>query len=424
MAIKTKVLVRGLRYNGDRLIFDRVVCGTRIFHRFAHGTTERTAELWVSKKISEAVSHKYIPESKSCSLTVRQVLNAYWQEHLSSITSAYREIRKYHLDRMDEFFGNFIIPAVSPMHGQVSPRILTASQVDRYIADRSKDDNKHGGKISPGYIQDEINVLVQAINHCMGRSGLVRISYNPIKGYARPKQKDTSPIVLDEGVEDGAQWRAIYYKSTLAVKPLVLTLYETGMRPKEVFAMRRSWWIECSPDRWVIMFPPEFVEKSLKERRVPVSLALLEMMRPRLQTMVPDDLFFPSPKAGAIRTNSWQGFENAVKRVRSMATGASKFSDYSEFVAWARKASWQQDDISVAWEVRGFNGKVVTPYALRRTRISIWDAIDENASRYVSGHKLKKDCHNTHYVRFPLQRLFRLVGLDYNKADLRLIKSA
>jgi integrase len=140
--------------------------------------------------------------------------------------------------------------------------------------------------------------------------------------------------VLDEGVEGGAEWKAVYHKSTRAVKPLVLTLYETGMRPIEVFSMRRSWWVECAPDRRVIEFPPEFVEKSNKNRRVPVSLALLEMMRPRLQTMAADDLFFPPPKAGAaIGTNHWVGFENAMKRVRAMSAEATRFSDYSEFAA-------------------------------------------------------------------------------------------
>lgn len=424
MAIKARKLDKGLRYVGGRYVFDRVVNGIRIFHRFIDGTDAKTAEQWISKKIHEVVSHKYIPESKSCSLTVRQILNAYWEEHLSGITSVYKEIRKFHLDRIDSFFGQLTIPALPPLHGQVSAGILTAAHVERYIKQRSLNKNRCGLNISPATIQDEINVLVQAINHCMGRSGLVRITYNPVKGYIRPQQKDPARIVLDEGMEGGPEWRAIYAKCSDAIKPLVLTLYETGMRPVEVFSMRRSWWIQCSSDRWIIEFPAEFAEKTLKERRVPVSMALLNAMRDRLQNMAPADLFFSSPRTGEIRTNHWQGFVNAVKRVRDMVDKAKSFSDYDDFDAWACREEWPIGDSLLAWEVKGFTGTGVTPYALRRTRLSAWDAIDENASRYVSGHTLKKDSHNTHYIRFPLHRLFKLVGLEYNRADLRLVKSA
>jgi len=416
-------MVRGLRCIDRRYVFDRVVNGIRIYHRFVDGTDGKTAELWVSKKISEVVSHKYIPESKSCSLTVRQILNAYWEEHLSGISSKYKETRKYHLDRIDDFFGPLTIPALPPLHGQVSSGILTAAHVERYIKMRSQDKNKSGSNISPSTIQDEINILIQAINHCMGRSALVRITYNPVKGYIRPEQKDPLKIVLDEGMEGGPEWRAIFAKCSEVVKPLVLTLYETGMRPIEVFSMRRNWWAECSPDKWIIEFPPEFAEKTLKERRIPVSLTLLGVMRSRLQNMESDDLFFSSPRTGAIRTNHWQGFENAVKRVQEMVKNASRFSEFTAFDTWALSEGWNSDDILLAWDAKGFTGTGVTPYALRRTRLSAWDAIDENASRYVSGHVSKKDSHNSHYIRFPLNRLFKLVGLEYNKADLRLVKS-
>ncbi len=425
MAVKTGT---NLQVRDGRYTIDRVVFGVRLFHRFKQGTDQKSAELWVAKKTAQIINGRYLPESKQRSLTVREILNAYWNEHISGITSEYKENRKYHLDRIDAYFGLMIIPAVPPFHGEVAPGVLSAAHVERYAKKRSVDKSKQGGFVAPSTIQDEINVLVQAINFCRKRSATLRISYNPIDGYDRPKQKDPSKVVLDEGSEDGAEWWAIYSQCSENAKLLVLCLYDTGMRPKEVFFMRRSWFIEMSQERWIIEFPPEFAEKTDKERRrVPVSLRLLKEMLPILSNLTPDSLVFPSPRKGKNRTRHWSAFNTAVKRVRLMAKKASEFSDFSDFNAWAVKNKWKEEDVFTAWNVRNFTGNKVTPYALRRTRISVWDAIDENASRYASGHSMKskqEDSHNKNYVRFPLDRLFRLVGLEYTKPSLRLVKSA
>ena len=362
--------IKGLSLAKGRYIVDRVVCGSRIFHRFELGTDLRTAELWISKKISEAISGRYLPESKTRSLTVRDLLNAYWNEHLFSTSQEYKESRKFHFDRIDSFFGCLIIPAFPPIHGQVMAGILTAGDVERYIHQRSKEKKKNGWFISPSTIQDEINVLAQAIHHCMKRSLSLRISYDPIAGYSRPKQKDPDKIVIDEGTNDGPVWRAIYSKCSVLAQPLVLCLYETGMRPKEVFFLRRSWFVECAPDRWIIEFPSDFQEKTSKERRrVPISLRLLESIKPILQSLEPNDLIFPSPRTKKERTRHWGAFGRAVKRVSKMAFDASKFSDYTEFAIWTDRQKWKKEDVLIAWEVRGFNGYGVTPYALASNTI-------------------------------------------------------
>jgi integrase len=61
----------------------------------------------------------------------------------------------------------------------------------------------------------------------------------------------------------------------------------------------------------------------------------------------------------------------------------------------------------------GLSGLGISPYALRRTRITIWDAVDSNACRYAVGH-VAREVHLRHYVRIPPERLFRLVGLDFS----------
>jgi len=431
MAIKTRTSIRGLRFIDDRYLYDRVVSGQRIYHRFVDGTDEKTAEKWVAKKISEVVSGRYLPESVTRSLTVRDLLNAYWQEHLSIINTAYTKNRRYHLDRIDAFFGGLTIPPIPPVYGQVPEDVLSAAHVERYIRERSQHKNNRGMNIAPSTIQDELDVLSQAIKFCMERSKSLRIGYNPIKGYERPKQDDPSKIVLDEGAENGPEWKAIYSICSDSIKQLVLCLYETGMRPIEVFSMRRKWWKKYAADRWIIEIPNsrDFKEKTGKKRRVPVSLHLLEAMLPLLRKMKLNDLFFPSPATGGIRTNGWPAFSNAVEKVKDMASDASEFEAFPEFHEWALEESWNEVAISLAWEVRNFDGEGVTPYALRRTRLSIWDAIDEGASRYAGGHVGEhynsRDTHRKHYIRYPLSRLFRLVGLEYYQVpDLHVLKTA
>ena len=412
--------VKGLKRARDgRFVLDRVIHGQRLFVRLPQGTDGKTAGKIAEKLIGEAISGRYIPESqKPCSLTVRELLYAYWEQHLINASRGYRETRKYHFDRIEAFFGNLIVPPTPVSFGHIDANVLTASHINRYIQKRTRD------RINPTTIRDEIKVLSQAINFCMASSETVRISHDPIKGHLNPTEPKPSKIVLDEGDDNGPEWQAIYSQCSEKIKPLVLCLYETGMRPEEVFSMRREWWSECAEDRWVIEIPKE-EEKTAKERRVPVSLRLLSTMKPILQSLGPTQLVFPSPSTGEIRKNGWAAFPNAVERVRKMSEDASRFQCFEEFESWASGVGWDSEKVNLGWHLKGFKGEKYTPYALRRTRLSVWDGIDENASRYAGGHRLlRKDAHNDHYIRFPLSRLFRLVGLEYKKPELRLVKVA
>ena len=71
----------------------------------------------------------------------------------------------------------------------------------------------------------------------------------------------------------------------------------------------------------------------------------------------------------------------------------------------------------------GLTSKGISPYAFRRTRLTIWDNIDSNASKYASGHKFK-EVHGKNYVKIPHKRLFKLVGLDYQPNLQLLSKTA
>jgi len=166
-------------------------------------------------------------------------------------------------------------------------------------------------------------------------------------------------------------------------KPVALCLYETGMRPAEVFALRWEWIAEVCEDRWLIVIPPA-MEKTGAERKVPVSQRLLDVLKPVRRD---EGLVFPSPVTGAARLSISKAFTAAMVRAKLKRAGLS-------------------------------------PYALRRTRITIWDEIDGNACSYAVGHTFS-DVHSRHYRAFTAERLFKLVDLPFDhREQFKLVASA
>jgi integrase len=143
------------------------------------------------------------------------------------------------------------------------------------------------------------------------------------------------------------------------------------MRPAEVFSMRWSWVEEVSSDHWLIVVPASS-EKTARGREIPVSPALLQVLKASPKT-APDALVFPNDR-GEQRHDIREAFAGAVKRAE-------------------------------------LAGRGLTPYCLRRTRISVWDSIDPAAARIAAGHS-PVDVHEKHYVRIGRARLFRLVGIE------------
>jgi integrase len=199
---------------------------------------------------------------------------------------------------------------------------------------------------------------------------------NPISGYEHAKQPKPKKIILDEGYEDGPQWNAIIRNADPDTFPILTCLYETGMRPAEVFLMQWDWIKEKREDAFLIEIP-QHLEKTGAIRTIPVSPKLLEVFNklPRISKYV-----FPSPVTGEARKGIQRAFDGILKR-------------------------------------SGLNNTEITPYALRRTRITIWDAVDSDCCRYVVGHT-PKDVHGRNYREFTSERLFKLVGIEFGKKDL------
>ena len=208
------------------------------------------------------------------------------------------------------------------------------------------------------------------------------LTTNPIKKWIKVEQPQPKKVILDSGYENGFQWSTIYNELADCVKPIAMVLYETGMRPVEVFHMRWHWLERLEEDFWVINVPSVdtvdgeivFKEKTGKAHTVPVSPRLLRMFK-LIGMQNTTDLIFPGPKNRGPRSDIESAFTNALKR-------------------------------------SGLHGKGISPYCLRRTRATIWDRVDPVACMHALGH-VSKEVHYRHYVEVPLDRLFTLVGLEY-----------
>ena len=320
------------------------------------------------------------------SLTVVELLNHYWEAHLKE--KKYSVNSKYSLTALRRYIGGF--EAIKLRRSDIQQYVNKRLQ-DKQVIHYKKNGEwyeREGKPISARTIRAELEQLTIAYNIAVDDE---LIPHNPISRHVRTVKKNSlryrpKKIVLDEGVEDGEEWQALYAEMDEDAKPVVLCLYETGMRPTEVFKMRWSWIEKISNDRWIIHIPPED-EKIHAVKRIPVSARLLKDLKRLKASIKPEitsrrgrrvradiTLVYPSSVSGGILQTIHTAFRGAVRRA-------------------------------------GLEGRGLTPYALRRTRLSIWDDIDSPAAKYASGHAVEGSHHNN-YVRFPNRRLFRLVGLE------------
>jgi integrase len=357
-------VMRGLRIRNGKFVIDKVVEGVRIYK------TLDTADLGLAEKILARLTNKvledrYLPRRKT-PLTVGEVLEMFWEGHV--IHKEYARSVRYTLN------------AIAVRLGDCELRKLSRADIELYkrerFADIRRNDPTGRHTVSPRTVQKELQHLSMAINFAVDNGEL---EINPIKRFIHVPQSRPRKVVLDDGYENGPQWMALYGALHERIKPIALVLYETGMRPKECFNMKWGWLREKAADRWVINIPKS-VDKTGNEHDVPVSMRLLEAFRGLgLGRMGREERVFPAlRRVSGVRGNIDTAFHSALGRC-------------------------------------GLWGLGISPYALRRTRITIWDAVDSNACRYAVGH-VARDVHLRHYVRISPERLFGLVGLDFRPA--------
>jgi integrase len=371
--------IRGIKIQDDRYVLDKVYRSIRIYETLDPVTemSVNDAHAILAERITAIRQNKYFPEKAGSSLTVTEALEHLWEHRLKHKT--YAASVRNNLD------------AVADRLGDKRVADLTRSDMDSYKRERALDKRKNRvkGLISPRTIEKDLQNLSMAINLLVD-DGLLMA--NPIRRFITVKQDSPQKIMLDDGIENGPQWWAIYDAISSRVRTILLTLYETGMRPVEVFSLRWYWLKEVGVDQYLIEIPDRevidgvevFREKTGNRHRVPVLPRLLVALK-TLGIRNDTDLVFPAPKKGGTREDIESAFTTAIRRAK-------------------------------------LTGRHLSPYALRRTRLTIWDAIDSAAAKHASGHVLE-GAHHTNYVQFTPQRLLKLVGIDYqlaNKSDPRV----
>ncbi len=366
----------GIYIRRGKYILDKVYKGQRI-----HRTIGSVDDISIEDADTELTAEKYridnpsseIPETRieSNSLTVEDALDYLWEQRLKHKDYA-KDIRH-------------ILTSVNRRLGSKLVKQVKRSDIENYIRLRLKDKkrNRVPGTVSPRTVQKELQHLNMALNLLVDDGNLDK---NHIKSFTKVKQNRSKPKIIDEGSPNGSQWQLLHKHIAPNMRPILLTLYETGMRPKEVFNMRWSWLEQKSDDQWIIRVPAVdvvngetvFEEKTNNEREIPVSPPLLRCLQD-LGIKSEQLLIFPAPRKKGPRTDIESAFTNALKRAE-------------------------------------LTGQGISPYVLRRTRLTIWDQIDPAAGMYAAGH-VSKDVHYRHYVNFPLKRLFKLVGIDYEVED-------
>ncbi|MCL2220684.1 MAG: tyrosine-type recombinase/integrase [Chitinispirillia bacterium] len=347
--------IPGLQVKNDKIVIDKMVEGVRIYKTL--DTTDIVlAQKIMARLVNSVLERQYLPKRRSM-LTVRDIISSYWDGHMKYKKYAYN--------------AHFILSAVSERIGGIKIHSVTKADILKYIRERLADKKRNGsaGCISPRTVQMELQYLSMAVNFAVDNRLL---DTNPIKRFIYVPRGLPKKIVLDDGRENGPEWAAIYGAASDDLRPIILTLYETGMRPNECLRMRWSW-LTRKDERRCLITVPSHADKAGYEHDVPVSAPLLELFR-GMGMKNSEALVFPS-------------LRRRCKPRRSI-----------------------HDAFTEALNRCGLAQKGITPYALRRTRITIWDAIDSNASRYAAGH-VPAEIHTRHYVRIPPERLFRLVGM-------------
>lgn len=352
--------------DGDWYYIDKRVDGKRVYHKIGYVSFNEA-----KKSYFDILAKPQVIEVRACSLKnemrVSEALEFYWEHHAKLLKSG--------MSMRSQF------TAIDLRLGEMAVTDLNKSVMDLYRFNRLKDTGlKSGNPITLRTVQAELKLLNAALNHAVD---MTYIEDNPVRRFHHVKLPKPDVLLLDDGVDWGEEWAGIFENLCpsliesfpdryLRTRVLILCLYETGMRPDEVFSMHHNWIREVQPGFMMITVPKE-MSKTKMARRIPVSDRLGGQLT-KIWKRGQDGLLFPSPITGM------------------------KFSD-----------SGIKKVFKAACERAGLDERQYTPYALRRTRTTIWDSIDEGAARFATGHT-PQDSHRKHYVRMTDKRLFLLVG--------------
>lgn len=368
--------IPGLRLRGDVYYADTRVKGIRLSQRIGK-VNESTAKAILAKLISDVWKDEYFPKKVENLSTVYDICNKYYEEKL--IFKKSKDTRKY------------LFMPITRLLGDKIAKDLRISEVEEYQRIRQSEKKKIIGKeidklVSAPTVNHEVKELLTALRWAVKNRLL---DYNPIEGITHLKEPEPAKIMLDEGVEFGDDWRRLYnaigeknyFSGKLTIrgkktKLKFLMQYKTGMRIGEINQMQHSWIDQIAMK---INLPGD-VTKSAKSRIIPIDMELIQAIND-----------YKSDCANTPLSNDKYLFYNQISKTHD------KRSDRA---------------FNSAVERAGLKGRGITSHALRRTRGTIWDSIDERASMEVLGHS-DFAVHRKHYTKVTEDRIRKLtLGAD------------
>ena len=370
MGKKTRKIT-GLRQKGEVWYIDTTIKGCRLTERIG-AVSARVAEAALAKRKSEIYEGAYFPQKKVSSALVREICGEYVVKKLSYIKSC--DTRIHLFKALDRHIGQF--PA----------KDLRISDVEEYRRKRLQERSRQGKQISIRTVNAEVKELLMAFQWAL-RERL--LEFNPIAGIEHLKEPEPKKIMLDNGTENGIGWLRLYnaigekHRSTgeLTIRGhktrlKFLIQYKTGMRIGEVNALQHNWIDQIK----MRIHLPDHATKANKSRTIPIDIDTVQ----------------------------------AITDYRALCA-QEKYSRYnSDKWLFVNPTTGQHDkrsekSLKLALERAGMDGQGITSHALRRTRGTIWDGIDERASMEVLGHSDHK-VHRKHYTIVTEDRMRNLVN--------------
>ena len=375
----------GLRLKGSVYYADTTANGVRLSQRIGK-VSERDAKAILAEMVSRAFKEEYFPaKDQQKSTTLNIIMNEYCTKKLDFVKSC--DTRSYLFIPLGRLLGNHVA------------KDLRISNVEEYRRIRLTEKKTIGKRksdkpVSISTVNHEVKELLIALQWAV-RERL--LEYNPIAGIEHLKEPAPAKIMLDKGVEDGSDWTRLYNgigernrfsgKLTLTGKKnrlKFLIQYKTGMRIGEINAIEHTW-IDQFGMR--INLPAE-ATKASKSRVIPIDMELVQAItdfraEAKGSSLAHDKYLFFNIRTGTHDNRSYKAFNNAVARA-----GLSKG---------------------------------ITSHALRRTRGTIWDGIDERASMEVLGHSDTK-VHRKHYTEVTQDRIDNLINKpEINKNESEVV---
>jgi integrase len=346
-------------------VIDCFVKGQRIYHNFRNrscdiGLKTVTDEMTVRK--AEAILGRSRQAEKQRSLTIRQALEFYW-ENKAKLLGSHVSVKSL-LTMLDAKLGHLLA------------RNLIMADLNNYVRARKHDVTRFKRPPSLRTIEAELDQLSIAMNWTKRNRLLVE---TPIpEGWKKEIRvsfpRDTQqPHVLDEGEMNGKQWQALLAHAHPDLHAPLLLMYETGMRRNEILNLRWDW-VEVDSRRIHLpgWYDGGMITKSRRSREIPLSTMALAAI---------------SLTIGDRRIGSqWVFWRANGRRLRSLNKLFRLARMRAELPAW------------------------VTPHSLRRTRATIWNALDEPAAMRALGHEDTR-VHRRHYLLVSDKRLDDMAGL-------------